>query len=83
MLHYIFVMKNVTITLEEKVAHWARVRAAEMDMSLSRLVGEILKEKMHQEESYLTVRQKYLSLGVRALKGADQKYPSRETLHER
>ena len=39
-LHYIFVMKNVTITLDEEVARWARVMAAEQNTSVSRLVGE-------------------------------------------
>ena len=39
-------MKNVTITLDEEVARWARIRAAERDTSLSRLVGKLLREKM-------------------------------------
>jgi hypothetical protein len=82
-LHDIFVMKNVTITLEENVARWARVRAAEKDMSLSRLVGEILKDKMREEDSYLVAMQKWLSLKSRSLKRAGRKYPSRESLHER
>jgi hypothetical protein len=37
-------MKNVTITLDEKVARWARIRAAEEETSLSRLVGEMLRD---------------------------------------
>lgn len=45
-------MKNVTITLEEEVARWARIKAAHLDTSVSRLVGEMLKEKMEQEQSY-------------------------------
>jgi plasmid stability protein len=76
-------MKNVTITLEENVARWARVRAAEMDKSLSRLVGEILKEKMREEDEYLKSKQQYLSIEARRLKGTRQKYPPREKLHER
>jgi predicted HicB family RNase H-like nuclease len=42
-------MKNVTITLDEEVARWARIKAATQETSVSRLVGEILKEKMEQE----------------------------------
>jgi hypothetical protein len=38
-------MKNVTITLDEEVARWARIRAAELETSVSRLVGQMLKEK--------------------------------------
>jgi hypothetical protein len=55
------VMKNVTITLEEEVARWARIRAAELDTSMSRLVGEVLKEQMEAEKGYDTARRRYLS----------------------
>jgi hypothetical protein len=30
-------MKNVTITMEEEVARWARIRAAELETSVSRV----------------------------------------------
>jgi len=76
-------MKNVTITLDEEVARWARVRAAERDTSLSRLVGELLREKMAEEERYQAARQQYLSQPPRELKSREAKYPSREELHER
>lgn len=36
----------MTVTLEEDVAQWARVEAARRDTSVSRLLGELLKEKM-------------------------------------
>ena len=39
-------MKNVTITLDERAVAWARVRAAESDMSLSRYVGEMIHAQM-------------------------------------
>jgi hypothetical protein len=51
-------MKNVTITLEEEVARWARIRAAELDTSVSRLVGEMLKEQMVAEKGYDTARRR-------------------------
>ena len=54
-------MKNVTITLDEEVARWARIRAAESDTSLSRLVGEMLREKMLDESNYRTSMQNYLA----------------------
>lgn len=34
-------MKNVTITLDDEVARWARIRAAEQNTSVSRLVGDM------------------------------------------
>ncbi len=76
-------MKNITITLEEEVARWARVRAAERETSVSRLVGEMLREKMMEEQAYETAMQVYLSRSPRPLKGPNQVYPSRGELHER
>jgi hypothetical protein len=74
-------MKNVTITLDEEVALWARVRAAELDTSLSRLVGQMLKEHMLADEGYDTARRRYLSRGARAI--STGKYPRRGDLHDR
>ncbi|MFP3867207.1 MAG: hypothetical protein ACLFUU_03475 [Desulfobacteraceae bacterium] len=76
-------MKNVTITLDEEVARWARIRAAERNMSVSRLVGEMLREKMSQEETYLNAMQQYLAQQPQALKKPGELYPSRRELHER
>jgi hypothetical protein len=44
------VLKNVTITLSEEAARWARVRAAEQNTSVSRLVGQMLEEKMRESD---------------------------------
>jgi hypothetical protein len=76
-------MKNITITLDEKVALWARIRAAEKETSVSRLVGEMLKEKMLEEESYSAFMQHYLSKSPVLIKEPGTRYPSREKLHER
>lgn len=83
MLHYYSVMKNVTITLEEKVAHWARVKAAKLNTSVSRLVGEMLREKMIEEENYDAAMKQYLSQSPRKLKRQGATYPRREELHDR
>jgi len=82
-LHYYIVMKNITITLDEKVARWARIRAAEEDTSVSRLVGNLLREKMLNEENYLLAMQQYLSQPPRKLKKSGAKYPPRQELHAR
>jgi plasmid stability protein len=76
-------MKNVTITLEEEVARWARIRAAEHNTSVSRLVGEMLKEKMQEEENYRLAMEQYLAQEPQALKEAGARYPRRGELHER
>ena len=45
-------MKNVTITVEETVADWARLEAARRNTSVSRLIGEMLAEKMRHDDAY-------------------------------
>lgn len=45
-------MKNVTITMDDAVADWARIEAAKRNTSVSRLVGEMLSEKMHRTDAY-------------------------------
>jgi hypothetical protein len=45
-------MKNVTITVEEPVLEWVRIAAAKRNSSVSRLVGEMLAEKMQHEDAY-------------------------------
>ena len=39
-------LRNVTVTLEEDVAQWARIEAARHDTSVSRLLGALLKERI-------------------------------------
>ena len=45
-------LKNVTITLPEEVAHWARRKAADEDISVSKLVARILEEQMRRGDEY-------------------------------
>ena len=51
-------LQNMTITVEEDVARWARIKAATEDSSVSRLVGEMLKERMRKEEGYETAMER-------------------------
>jgi plasmid stability protein len=76
-------MKNVTITLEEEVARWARIRAAERNTSVSRLVGEMLRDKMQEEVGYEMAMLAYLGREARSLKKSESRYPRREELYDR
>jgi hypothetical protein len=60
-------MKNVTITLDEATAAWARTRAAAQGKSVSRFVGELLQERMRDSDSY----------------ESGEKYLTREEVHDR
>ena len=75
-------MKNVTITVDEEVALWARVWAAKHNTSVSRILGELLKEKMSQEEGYEAAMKQFLSRKSYVLKKT-RRYPKREELHDR
>jgi plasmid stability protein len=75
-------MKNLTITVDEDVARWAKVFAARHDTSVSKIVGELLREKMRQEEGYRSAMERYLSRPPTALK-ASGRYPKREELYAR
>lgn len=75
-------MKNVTVTLEEEVARWAKVRAAEEGESLSRYLGRLLAEQMRHEQTYEAAMTSYLSREARPLKDETATFPTREDLHE-
>ena len=74
-------MKNFTITVEERVARWARIWAARHGGSVSPLVGELLKEKM--EQGYRAAMKRDLAREPTPLKPAGKPYPAREGLHDR
>ena len=79
-------MRKVTITLDDPVADWARAHAARHHTSVSRMLGELLAEKMRQEERYSTAMEEFLSVAPIHLSGPqviDRPYPGREALHER
>ena len=76
-------VKNVTVTLDEAVARWARIRAAERETSVSRLVGEMLREKMLEEQSYEAAMREYLTRPARKMKKPGARYPQRADLHGR
>ncbi len=80
--HYTREVRNVTITLEEEVARWARIWAAEHETSVSRLVGELLRERMLRERDYETAMEEYLGEPARPISGGVP-YPSRGELHGR
>jgi len=76
------VMKNVTVTLDERTARWARVEAARNDVSMSAFLRQMLERAMAAQESYPEAMSRYLARQPVALKRTGR-YPSREELHER
>ena len=76
-------MKNVTVSLNEEVARWARVWAAEHNTSVSKMLGSFLEEKMKEEENYTRAKELYFSQQPKKLKETSESYPTRESMHER
>ena len=76
-------LKNVTITLDAETASRARVQAAERNMSLSRYVGEVLREQAGKPDEYEAAMRRFFSRKPFRLKGPAQRYPKREALHDR
>lgn len=75
-------MKNVTIKLEDDVANWSRVWAAEHNTSVSRILGDLLKQMKKQKTGYAKAMQQFLSVKPQPLKTSGG-YPSRNDLHAR
>ncbi|MEY4932109.1 MAG: hypothetical protein RLZZ403_429 [Pseudomonadota bacterium] len=76
-------MKNITVTLDEKVAAWARAHAARHDKSLSRFIGDLLQQTMHEARVYEAAMQDFLSRKPRRINRDGAALPSREALHDR
>ena len=75
-------MRNLTVSVDEQVARWARVAAAQRDMSVSRFVGEVLRAMMQQEEEYEAAMRRELARAAKPLKSKRARYPRRDELHD-
>jgi len=77
------VLKNVTITLPEEVALWARRKAAEENTSVSRLVGQMLENQLRMSDEYHKAHQRWREL-AQPINGVDAgQRLSRDEAHER
>jgi hypothetical protein len=76
-------MRNLTISVDERVARWARVWAAKRGTSVSRLVGQLLAEQMQHEQGYANAMRRDLARRPLELKEPGASYPTREELHDR
>jgi alpha-amylase/alpha-mannosidase (GH57 family) len=76
-------MKNVTITLDEETAAWARIYAAEHNTSVSRIVGEMLQHQMRDGQNYAEAMRRFLARKPVRLKRGGKRYATRDELHDR
>jgi hypothetical protein len=73
-------MKNVTVTMEDSVADWARMEAARRNTSVSRLVGELLAEKMRHDDAYERAMNEWLMADLKFTSDGTP-YPKRDELY--
>jgi hypothetical protein len=75
-------MRNITVTLDEETARWARLEAARRDMSVSSLIRALLTESMGGQVAYEGAKTRFLARYPGKLSGGAP-YPEREDLHDR
>ena len=73
-------MKNVTITVEEAALEWVRIEAAKRNTSVSRLVGEMLTEKMQHDDAYARALREWVA-DTSSFVSKGKAYTKREALH--
>lgn len=75
-------MRNITITVPEDLARWARRQAAEKDVSVSKLVSRMLEEERRRTDGYWQAYREWKRI-TRPVKGfAASKRLSRDAAHE-
>jgi hypothetical protein len=74
-------LRNITITLEEAVARWARIEAAKEDVSVSRFLAGILRQRMAAQDDYAKAMRR--ALARKPFLKTDGRYLSREEAHDR
>ncbi len=75
--------RNITLSLDEKLIKKARVLAAREHKSISRFVGDRLRDLVEQSENYEASKQEALKRLERAPSLGWKKPSSREELHDR
>jgi hypothetical protein len=76
--------KNVTLALDREVADWARVEAAKAGKSMSRWLGDRLRQEMGREttrEDQIAALKRFLA--APGWPGIAENLPSRDELYDR
>jgi len=74
-------LRKITVTLDKQVARWALKEAARRETSVSRFLGEILRERMLKRNGYEAAMLR--DLARRPFLKTDGKYLSRDKAYVR
>lgn len=75
-------LKNITITVSQEAARWARRKAADENTSVSKLVGQMLEREMRLTDEYWKAFEDWKTIQPVPGLDASQRL-SREEAHER
>lgn len=78
-------MKNITLTVDDQTAEWLRTAAAAKGVSLSRFVGEVLRNQLPQARDYEQAMNRWLARRAfdKPLRAPGEKLPTREEIYDR
>lgn len=76
-------MKNITVTLDKQMADWLRLNAAKKGISVSRFLGDLVHECMHEAREYNEAMRQFLAEKPFHFGWADGRRPTREEIHDR
>ena len=76
-------MKNITITLDDQTAEWARAQATEQGLSLSRYVSDVLRKQLPKAQSYVRAMNSFLAREPWQLRNPGEKLPTRDEIYDR
>jgi hypothetical protein len=69
-------MRNVTVTVDDPALEWARVEAARRNTSVSRLLGDMLADRMRQQDAYAQAMRQALAFESLPMGPAPRRKPA-------
>ncbi len=75
--------QNITLSVDKEILKKSKIIAAKKDMSVSKMLGDILKELADREDKYLAAQKKAIKNLESGFNLGGEKTWSREELYER
>ncbi len=76
-------MKNITVTLDHKMADWLRLNAAKKGISVSRFLGDLVHERMREARDYNQAMRRFFEHKPFHFGWADGHKATRDEIHDR
>lgn len=76
--------QNITVTMDESIARGVRVRATELNTSVSRVLGDILRGRMGHARGYASAMRAFLARKATPLRAIpEDTLPTRDEIYDR